>query len=302
MDLLSTFNQRVVSQQPSGFELTGGPKYMGWRGGRSRHQQEGAMITTRRIPIFLEAVGLCPGPSEKEAPGRTGKSAMLSRQSLIYVFRWAMLGWMIWFSVEKSVAQQNWLVPLRPETIRRPAPPELARVPNASENGSIPDHSEEKEIRGAFGFALGEKVDPRFKLYHDSHEKDLPYYKITPELTLTEKISIDYRVLLTPGEKRVALIRAKCILESFHDVRSFSQRIQELILTKYGKGTQHIQPTKFGRKWYYSKSKQPTVSISIEADSTTGIVYIQYSDEALVSEIRRDVWEKRVGKFNLSAL
>lgn len=250
--------------------------------------------------MILEAVELRPMAAAGRMPERTKKTAEKGRCSLRQAFSRMLLCCAICLSAGESLAQQNWLVPLRSGTTPQPtSPPVTQSRTNSTPTTGNPQNT---EIKGAFGFTLGERVNPKFKLYHDGHEEDLPYYKVNPEMTLTENISIDYKVLLTPTDRRVALIKAKCILASFNEVRSFSQRIQELIFSKYGKGNQHILPTKFGNKWFYSKPRHPSVFICIEADSTTGIVNIQYSDETLVSEIRREVLEKRVGKLNLSAL
>jgi len=258
------------------------------------------MIPTRRIPIILEAVELCPNAAGRLMPEWTKQTAGKGRYSLKHAFWRMLLCCAICLSAGESLAQQNWLVRLRSGTSPQRTSPPVTQSPTIST--PTPGKPQNTEIKGAFGFTLGERVNPKFKLYHDSHEEDLPYYKVNPEMTLTENISIDYKVLLTPTDRRVALIKAKCILASFNEVRSFSQRIQELIFSKYGKGNQHILPTKFGNKWFFSKPRHPNVFICIEADSTTGIVYIQYSDETLVSKIRREVLEKRVGKLNISAL
>ena len=258
------------------------------------------MIPTRRIPIILEAVELCPKAAAGGMSEQTKKTAERGLHLLKYAIWRTVLCLAICLSIGESVAQQNWLVPLRSRATPPQIYPPVTQSPNIS--APTPGNPQNTEIKGAFGFTLGERVNPNLKLYHDSHEEDLPYYKVNPEMTLTENISIDYKVLLTPTDRRVALIKAKCILASFNEVRSFSKRIQELIFSKYGKGNQSILPTKFGNKWFFSKPKHPSVFICIEADATTGIVYIQYSDETLVSEIRREVLEKRVGKLNISAL
>lgn len=257
------------------------------------------MTTTRRIPILLEAVGLGPDKAGREKLKQARVFARSCRRVAMSLLGKMILSCVMCGAIGEVSAQKNWLVPLRPAPTHQSVPPKPTPSPPKPQE-AVP--SSENEIKGAFGFTLGERVDPRFKLYHDSHEKDLPYYRIHPELKLTEKMSIEYRVLLTHGDRRVALIHAKCILASFHDVQSFLHRVQELILSKYGSGRQHIQSTPFGHKWFYTKPKHPTVTISIETDSTTGIVSIQYANETLVSEIRRDVWEKRVGQLNLSAL
>ena len=258
------------------------------------------MIPTRRIPIVLEAVESCPKAAANLMPERTGKPADKGRHFFKHTCWRMLLCCTICLSAGESLAQQNWLVPLRSGANPQRTSPAVTPSPIISV--PTPGQPQNTAIKGAFGFTLGERVAPGFKLYHDSHEEDLPYYKVHPEMTLTDNISIDYKVLLTPTDRRVALIKAKCILASFNEVRSFSRRIQELIFSKYGKGNQYVLPTKFGNKWFYSKSKHPRVVICIEADSTTGIVHIQYSDETLVNEIRRDVLEKRVGKLNISAL
>lgn len=273
------------------------------------------MLPTGKIPMTLEAVEMCFVQTDGKESNRNGGLTANGNYTLKSCFKTAIICVVVWLSIGDVWAQNKWLVPVNPGSNRIQKTGLNAISPNqATEDSGLSvkeditptassrDKNVPVEIKGAFGFTLGGTVHPKFKLYHDSHKEDWPAFKIYPELTLTEKISIDYQVLLTPKDRRLALIKAKCILKSINDVGSFSQRIQELIFSKYGKGNQSVHRTNHGRKWFYSKPKQPNITICIEADVTAGIVYIQYSDDIMVNDIRREILEKRVGKLNVSAL
>lgn len=212
-------------------------------------------------------------------------------------------------------AQNKWIVPENPGSKRhhinrlRSIVTERSKTPNPNSGHPLQLSSsghEDKDtfakIEGAFGIHLGETVKPDVRLFHDRMRGNAPYFNIFPEQTLTSEFMVDYQVLLTFDEKRVAMIKAKCILNSIHDVRPFSQHVQHYILTKYGTGHQRVQTHKHGGSWYYFKPGQPHVFIRIEAVSTSGIVMIQYGDEQLLREIEKEMLDRRFGKLNLSAL